>query len=275
MPQRPPTIPEYPQKIKCRTMMCNNEGTKTCSRCKGANPETRYCGKKCQTDDWKWHKSYCGKKVYTFRIELLGSKDPVITRLVDVPAWYTFQYFHFVLQYAFGPWQQSHLHQWSFSPAKPNRSGCISLERDQSVLKMIAADDHIEDPLFGGPRIPWMYEKNVKLSDIYDESGRYFKMVQENGEVLPLTYLYDFGVCFPRCLPFLLKYLSRTTGSTLSSSRDPRWHPATGLSSSQPLVILQRKMQVASLAGKRSRRPFELNDQPLPNESDANGLSTA
>ncbi|KAJ7163618.1 MM3350-like domain-containing protein [Mycena crocata] len=189
----PPKIPEYPEKIKCRSMFCNEEGTMTCTRCKGAKPETRYCGKKCQTDDWKWHKKYCGKQAYTFKIELLGSKDPVITRVVDVPAWYNFQYFHFVLQYAFGPWQQCHLHQWSFSPAKPNRSGCISLAPDQSVLNIIAENDEIEEPLFGGRRPPFLYEKNVKLSDIYNESGRYSDMVQKDGKVLPLMYLYDFG----------------------------------------------------------------------------------
>lgn len=36
---------------------------------------------------------------------------------------------------------------------------------------MIAEGDEIAEPFFGGPRVPCFYEKQVKLSDIYDKSG--------------------------------------------------------------------------------------------------------
>lgn len=136
------------------------------------------------------------RKVYTFNIELLGSTNPVIKRTVDVPSWYTFQYFHFVIQYAFGPWEQCHLHEFSYSTAKANRSGGISLDADESVLKIIAEGEEPEMPLFGGrrPTPTYLYEKEVKLSDMYDEAGKHRALASKRGEVLPLTYVYDFGV---------------------------------------------------------------------------------
>ncbi|EEB98918.1 hypothetical protein MPER_01488 [Moniliophthora perniciosa FA553] len=146
-----PTIPEAPERSQCRGLLCRNEGTKACSRCK-----TKYCGVECQTRDWKFHKKFCGKKSYTFKFELLGSSNPKITRIVDVPAWYTFQELHFVIQYAFGPWQQCRLHEFSYSTSPPNRSGLVSLAPVQTVLKILA-EGEAPDPyaqFFGGRATP-------------------------------------------------------------------------------------------------------------------------
>ncbi|KAK7060801.1 hypothetical protein VNI00_000534 [Paramarasmius palmivorus] len=136
-----------------------------------------------------------GRKSYTFEIDLLGSSNPKITRTVDVPAWFTFQELHFVIQYAFGPWQQCHLHEFSYSTSAPNRTGRISLAADKTVLKILA-EGEAPDPyigLFGGRNPPHLYEKQVKLSDIYDLSGTHRSRVVRDGAVLPLVYLYDFG----------------------------------------------------------------------------------
>jgi hypothetical protein len=54
------------------------------------------------------------RESYTFHIELLNSKNPVITRTVDVPSWYSFKQFHTVIQNSFGPWQDCHLHEFRF-----------------------------------------------------------------------------------------------------------------------------------------------------------------
>ncbi|KAG7086760.1 hypothetical protein E1B28_002692 [Marasmius oreades] len=187
-----PPIPEHPEKTICQNFGCGNEGTKICTRCKEASPRTMYCSELCQQQDWKFHKKFCGKKAYTFEIELLGSCDPVITRTVDVPAWYTFQWFHFVIQYAFGPWQQCHLHEFSYSASEPNRTGMISLDPpERTVLRIVAEDESAEDMYMRGR---YVHENQVKLCDVYDINGRYRGLVDApDGGVLPLEYLYDFG----------------------------------------------------------------------------------
>jgi len=138
------------------------------------------------------------RKTYTFKIELLGSKDPVITRIVDIPAWYTFEELHFVTQYAFGPWQQCHLHEFSYRTTKSNRSGTISLKPLGEILRIVSADDQSDGFSFPGMAsvaIPKLFEKQVKLKDIYDSAGHLRdKVLDEDGEVLTLTYVYDFGV---------------------------------------------------------------------------------
>ncbi|KAK1232518.1 hypothetical protein PQX77_004369 [Marasmius sp. AFHP31] len=136
--------------------------------------------------DWKYHKRYCGKKTYTFKIKLVGSTKPVITRTVDVPSWYTFQWFHFVIQYAFGPWQQCHPHEFSYETETPKRRGGIP---DQPALRILP-ESGAPRSLAGGRS---MFEKELKLSDIYDRSGKYHSLVVREGAFLPLKYLYEFG----------------------------------------------------------------------------------
>ncbi|KIY67823.1 hypothetical protein CYLTODRAFT_443777 [Cylindrobasidium torrendii FP15055 ss-10] len=214
-----PPIPEYPSPTTCRAFFCEKEATQACSRCKGGSQRSRYCSVKCQTADWKLHKKYCGKTVYTFKIELLGSRDPVITRVVDVPAWYTFQELHFVIQYAFGPWQQVHLHEFSYKTGRPNRSGGISFAPDTSVLRIRMDGEQDELPEFA-PKSPQIYESQIKLSDVYDAEGKHRAKVLKNGEVLPLEYLYDFGDNWEHRLTF--------KGERMASAARPLFASAVG-----------------------------------------------
>lgn len=76
----------------------------------------------------------------------------------------------------------------------------LSFEPDQTVLRIMAAGEVAES--FQRGRC--LYEKDVKLSDIYDPRGKYRSpIVKADGTLIPLTYLYDFGVgaqSFPRCI---------------------------------------------------------------------------
>ncbi|TRM59456.1 hypothetical protein BD626DRAFT_155108 [Schizophyllum amplum] len=198
-----PLIPEHRDRTRCRWMLCHNEGTKECIGCIGATPRAKYCSRKCQTQDWSFHKKYCGKKVYTFKIKLLGSKDPVIKRTVDVPAWFTFQELHFVIQYAFGPWQQYHQHQFSFHSAPPGRGGATHMAPDTELLRVIADEDE-HNEAYRVRRLAVLKEKEVRLFDVYGSEGRHRAQVDVYGDVLPMIYTYDFKI--------------RTTGSTLSPS---------------------------------------------------------
>lgn len=264
-----PVIPDYADRHTCRALGCKKEATQACSRCKGGSRNSYYCSRECQNDvrPYRWQttkacshsthrtgfftnnsvesmqdRSEClyishfhpiTRKVYTFKIELLGSQDPVITRIVDVPAWYTFEELHFVVQYAFGPWQQCHLHEFSYRTTKSNRTGTISLKPLGEILRIVMADDEDDGFSFPGlpglPSVPKMFEKNVKLKDIYDPSGRLReKVLDGDGHVLPLTYVYDFGVsCFfslPYALVMQISFMIRTTGSIVLRSKARKWH---------------------------------------------------
>jgi len=45
---------------ECRGGCGTTDAMNVCGRCK----ETHYCSPECQKDDWKWHKSVCGKDLY-------------------------------------------------------------------------------------------------------------------------------------------------------------------------------------------------------------------
>ncbi|KIM38029.1 hypothetical protein M413DRAFT_250023 [Hebeloma cylindrosporum] len=128
----PPTSNER----RCSWMLCSNQGKLRCSGCRDAEPQTVYCGEGCQKRDWKYHKKYCGRDAYTFDLTLLGTSNPVIKRTFDVPAWYTFRQLHYTLQYAMGPWDCTHLHEFSFtippSPPLPPPSSSLSLSSPSS-----------------------------------------------------------------------------------------------------------------------------------------------
>ena len=49
------------------------------------------------------------------------------------------------------------------------------------------------DEGLGMPQLK-LAEEDLKLSDVFDPSGRLNSIVVENGTVLPLIYVYDFGV---------------------------------------------------------------------------------
>ena len=85
-----------------------------------------------------------------------------------------------------------------------------------------------------GPR-GTMQEKDMKLSDVFDEEGSYRSLVEKDGEVIPLIYLYDFGVGgLARALVCLADAGSRTTGSTSSLLKARRWRAPTALFSPKP-----------------------------------------
>jgi len=154
--------------------------------------------------DWKYHKKYCGKygiprcnvsqlqadlqnlrKMYRFKIKIIGSRKPAIVRTVDVPSWYTFQWFHFVIQYAFGPWQQCHPHEFYYT------TEASSLTPPQTVLRIVT-EGGVPRPSQAKGRS--MFEKQLKLEDVYGRAGKYHSLVVRDGGFLPLKYLYDFKV---------------------------------------------------------------------------------
>lgn len=131
---------------------------------------------------------------YTFKLTLLGTSDPVITRVFDVPAWFTFRQLHYTIQYAMGPWDDAHLHEFSFEmPLTGERS---ILNARKAVLKIGSEPEQVINlPGVPTPRPPpFEIETNIQLSDVFDADGRLHNVVAPNGNVLPLFYLYDFGV---------------------------------------------------------------------------------
>src|ERR1700729_1678702 len=130
---------------------------------------------------------------YTFRVVLLGSRNPSITRTFTLPASSTFQLLHHAIQYSFG-WQNSHLHEFTFEPTRTERAtGMISLNQ-RTVLANIGTgqDDNYDD--FGGNGGLYFDEKELKLNDVWEENGKARKSLERNGQVVSLYYLYDFGV---------------------------------------------------------------------------------
>lgn len=93
-----------------------------------------------------------------FKIQLKGVTKPPVWRGVVVPAEFTFQQLHLVIQVAFG-WENAHL--FSFSPQGYGSYPVISVPDDWEEPDMVA--------------------ENIKLKSIFKEVGQTF------------TYIYDFG----------------------------------------------------------------------------------
>ena len=131
------------------------------------------------------------RKAYIFGIELDGSRDPVIKRTVEVPASYTFQELHYVLQYAFA-WQNYHLHSFTFyEPLPPRRTdGRFEPRVPKEALRIVGVEDEFEDDFGPAP----LLDKNARLSDVYGARSRYRRRVVQEGEIPPMLYEYDFGV---------------------------------------------------------------------------------
>ncbi|KZP18783.1 hypothetical protein FIBSPDRAFT_744914 [Athelia psychrophila] len=177
--------------LECARVACSNAGTSRCTGCKGAEPETLYCSVECQTRDWKmFHKTFCGKKAYTFELTLIGSSDPVISRTFDVPSWFTFRQMHYTLQYTMGPWMQTHLHDFYFEKMTPAEEKNRNLLSPRKPLLKISSKGDLEVDTF-----PKQDETKIKLSDVYEPTGRLRDVVAPGGELATLIYLYDFGVC--------------------------------------------------------------------------------
>lgn len=96
--------------------------------------------------------------LFQFKIQLNEVTKPPVWRRVLVPAEFTFQQFHSVIQAAFG-WENVHL--FAFSP------------QGYGSHPIISEPDNLGEP-------DWIAEK-TKIKSIFNEVGQTF------------TYIYDFG----------------------------------------------------------------------------------
>lgn len=188
---------------KCDGMLCQRPGTLRCSGCRGADPETLYCSQKCQKEDWKYHKAYCGKQAYVFHVYLLGSNKPKITRKVAIPSWWTFHQFHFALQYIFLPWQNTHLHMFQFCKQVGTAQGQPDFGFSREVLLELCPEGD------ASTSDRWYEERNIRLSDVYGEGGRLRPRILIDGNVAPLLYQYDFGDNWEHKITFVKSELAR------------------------------------------------------------------
>lgn len=97
-----------------------------------------------------------------------------------------------------GPWYQTHLHQFAFELLSDGPRDILSPRKE--VLRIMPARELEEDEfdMPGMPpqrRIPKIAEEQLKLREVFESSGRLHSSVSHDGSVLPLIYLYDFGVC--------------------------------------------------------------------------------
>lgn len=83
-----------------------------------------------------------------------------------------------------GPWDCTHLHEFTFEVPSPKPRQIFS-QRDV-VLKIGTEKDE------GDARS--VLEHELSLQDVFGAAGRLHRVVAPRGEVLPLYYLYDFGV---------------------------------------------------------------------------------
>ncbi|KIY44789.1 hypothetical protein FISHEDRAFT_50671, partial [Fistulina hepatica ATCC 64428] len=190
-------------------------------------------------------------KAYMFEFELLGSSSPVIKRTVDVPSWYTFQELHYVIQYAFGPWQLCHLHEFNFTLSKPNRSGKISLGMQRDVLKLLDRHDAEEaEELITNARVE--LEDRVYLKDVFDPHGRLHNVVTRNGSILPLIYLYDFGDNWEHLITF--------KGEKLAVAARPLFSSAVGYGPAEDAggVTGWQDVKAAFAASNPTRKQLEI-----------------
>lgn len=98
---------------------------------------------------------------YQFKIQLQHISKPPVWRKVLVPAQFSFEQFHQVIQEAFG-WGDYHYYQ--FSPTGYGSQPRISIPDE---------DDWSDEEIINS--------KEIKLSDIFNREGQKF------------TYIYDFG----------------------------------------------------------------------------------
>jgi len=131
-------------------------------------------------------------RAYTFKVELLDSRDPVITRTFTIPASWTFYKLHAAIQYTFG-WQDCHLHFFTFEQA--------ALGRGPALLRIESGDseEYGDFNVGGGTSV---IDTKIRLSDVWEERGKYRQDASHNGTLGTCCYLYDFGVRCP--------YLSRS-----------------------------------------------------------------
>lgn len=136
-------------------------------------------------------------RIYTFKVELIGSRNPVISRTFSIPASWTFQRLHAAIQYAFG-WQNCHLHHFTFEPARrhPTREErrFISMDYREKLVVIHMGTPEDEDDDWGTSARARFSEKDIKLNDFFEETGKYRQMALKDGAMAKCYYLYDFGV---------------------------------------------------------------------------------
>ncbi|KAG2756613.1 hypothetical protein P692DRAFT_20526860 [Suillus brevipes Sb2] len=135
-------------------------------------------------------------RIYTFKVELIGSRNPVISRTFSVPASWTFQRLHAAIQYAFG-WQNCHLHHFTFESARrpPTREErrFISMDYREKLVVIHMGTPEDEDDDWATSARARFSEKDIKLNDLFEETGKYRQMALKDGAMAKCYYLYDFG----------------------------------------------------------------------------------
>ncbi|KAG1872041.1 MM3350-like domain-containing protein [Suillus tomentosus] len=122
-------------------------------------------------------------RTYIFKVDLLESRDPEISRTFSIPASWTFQKLHAAIQHVF-LWQNEHLHVFTFQiPIGGGINKVVSIQ-DTDIM---GRDDE------EGPNDIVLDEKNVKLKDVWDSNGRYHRDVTNDGTLGGCFYEYDFG----------------------------------------------------------------------------------
>jgi len=127
-------------------------------------------------------------QTYVFKVDLLDSRDPQISRTFSIPASWTFQKFHAAIQHVFS-WQNEHLHVFTFHvPLEGGRNMVVSIQ-DTSIMGQNGEGD--------GPNYVVFDEREVKLKDIWEEDGKHRNDVTSNGALGGCFYEYDFSVSGP------------------------------------------------------------------------------
>ncbi|KIJ62755.1 hypothetical protein HYDPIDRAFT_29911 [Hydnomerulius pinastri MD-312] len=133
---------------------------------------------------------------YTFKVELIGSRNPPISRTFTIPSSWTFYRLNTAIQYTFG-WQYCHLHQWTFEPRRrpPTRQnrGLISLDHRETLLAIHMGTDEDEDDDWGATARARLGEKEIRMCDVWNERGMYRAAASKDGRLGSCYYLYDFG----------------------------------------------------------------------------------
>jgi len=123
-------------------------------------------------------------QTYVFKVDLLDSRDPKISRTFSIPSSWTFQKFHAAIQHVFS-WQNEHVHVFTFHiPLEGARNKVVSIQDTD----MLGWDDEAE-----GPNNIVFEERTVKLNDIWEEGGKYRREVTNNATLGGCFYEYDFG----------------------------------------------------------------------------------
>ncbi len=104
--------------------------------------------------------------IFRLCIALAGT-DPVVFRVVEVPAWFDFEHLHYVIQDAMG-WEERHLYEFQVFKNKSDKRGiCIGLEN--------------MDTGFNSNPPPFYELSDLQLNDVL--LSKWVRM----------KYLYDFG----------------------------------------------------------------------------------